>query len=428
MAAQATEYREVKAEEILKQIENGEDVNLTNCRIIGELNSSEIKLKKVANPYINSHRDKIISPIKLNEKSSVVESKITIKDSIFENDLYFTNVIFNGSVDFSKTTFNSFTDFSITYYNSPVDFSYANFNNSVLFNDADFNNSADFSNAYFNNSAYFYDINFNNSTNFYGTNFYGPAHFFGTNFYGPVHFYDTNFYSSAEFPYANFYSIASFRGTNFYSSADFYLTYFYLSAIFEETNFYDSVGFKAPDTPENIILDGKNSELFIKYYKNEARYADADTIYYNYRAYAQERKSLTSFSKWTDILSCITCGYGLKPLRTLYISALAVLFFSIIYDTGRPCISMTKSENNKKIVKFYLQGPGIYRLSNITGEQIMISGWDSLYFSIMTFTTVGSGEWYPKDNYRKWVTLEGLFGWIMLGIFMATLSNVIIRS
>jgi hypothetical protein len=46
LIAQATEYKEVKAEDIQRQIENGKDVNLKKCRVVGELNFSEIKLKK----------------------------------------------------------------------------------------------------------------------------------------------------------------------------------------------------------------------------------------------------------------------------------------------------------------------------------------------------------------------------------------------
>ena len=51
MVSLAAEYsREVQASDILKQIENGEDVNLTGRRITGELNLSEIELETVPNP------------------------------------------------------------------------------------------------------------------------------------------------------------------------------------------------------------------------------------------------------------------------------------------------------------------------------------------------------------------------------------------
>lgn len=54
-AAHATEFRktdtEVKAEEILKHIERGDDIVIDNCSIVGEFNVSKINLKTVPNPF-----------------------------------------------------------------------------------------------------------------------------------------------------------------------------------------------------------------------------------------------------------------------------------------------------------------------------------------------------------------------------------------
>jgi len=52
---QAKELREVSASEILKQIENGEDIFLENVRITGKLDLSKIDLKTV--PNARSARD-----------------------------------------------------------------------------------------------------------------------------------------------------------------------------------------------------------------------------------------------------------------------------------------------------------------------------------------------------------------------------------
>jgi hypothetical protein len=426
ISTKISNYTEIKAEEISKQIENGEDISLYNCIIIGDLDVSNIKLKTVQNPFLNL-KNTTLRLSEIDEKSSIIESNITIRNSFFLDKVYFSNSVFNGSVDFSKTTFNNDTEFSITIFNKPVYLSDADFNSSADFYYTSFNGTADFSRANFYSSVAFFGTNFNSSVEFLYTNFNDSTYLTGVSFYNSTSFQGANFHSSAHFGYTNFYGPVDFYETNFYSSADFTDANFYHYAYFRETNFYDPVGFKGPNTPENIMVDRKTIELFRKSYENEARYSDADAIYYNYRVYAQRSKSLTSFSKWTDILIQDICGYGLRPLRTLYFSTLIILLFSVIYG-GPPCISLSKSENNKTVVKFCWKYPGIYRLSNLTGEQIMISGLDTLYFSIMTFTTVGSGEWYPKDNYRKWVTLEGLLGWVMLGIFMATLSNVMIRS
>lgn len=56
-----------------------------------------------------------------------------------------------------------------------------------------------------------------------------------------------------------------------------------------------------------------------------------------------------------------------------------------------------------------------------------VSFFDAFYFSVVTFTTVGYGDWYPKDRYRKFVMIEGLLGWLILALFLVTLANVLIR-
>ena len=56
-----------------------------------------------------------------------------------------------------------------------------------------------------------------------------------------------------------------------------------------------------------------------------------------------------------------------------------------------------------------------------------VSFCDAFYFSVVTFTTVGYGDWYPKDRYRKFVMIEGLVGWLTLALFLVTLANVMIR-
>lgn len=52
--AQATEYKEVNTEvnasSITEHVENSDDIYLDNCSIVGELNTSKIKLETVPNP------------------------------------------------------------------------------------------------------------------------------------------------------------------------------------------------------------------------------------------------------------------------------------------------------------------------------------------------------------------------------------------
>ena len=70
-----------------------------------------------------------------------------------------------------------------------------------------------------------------------------------------------------------------------------------------------------------------------------------------------------------------------------------------------------------------------YRLSDAAEKKSKVSSLEPILISIRGFTTLGSADWYPKnDLFRILVAVEGLLGWIMLGIFMATLTNLLMRS
>jgi hypothetical protein len=466
-AVQATEYREVnttvKAVEILKHIKNCEEVNLTDCRISGDLNINEIKLKTVPNS------DKIESFYTKNcyfcyehpEKLSVIESNIKIRNSIFENNVSFSNVSFKEPVDFSYTEFNDSADFSETIFKNSTNFYGTTFEDTVDFSDTIFKNSTKFSwttfedtvdfsrtkiygDAYFM-SSFFHDAAdfenmrfegitgflasifdghtsfqrtvFNDSVLFQELSFLGTVNFADTTFNGDTNFNQPQFYSSVDFSniifnnrsffyMTRFENTTNFQSTIFKNSADFSGTIFKNSADFKRTKFGAGISFIGPEPPENIITDGDSCETFMKYYESKTRYEDSDTIYYNYRKASQETKDLKSLSKWSDVLSWISCGYGVRPFRIIYLGGFVVILCAF----------------------FYWRGPGIYKSTCVTEKKSIVSFWDALYFSTSTFTTLGSVDWYPRDNFRKLVTLEGLLGWIALGIFMATLTNILIRS
>jgi uncharacterized protein YjbI with pentapeptide repeats len=555
-ATNATEYREINTEvnatDVLKHIENGEDINLTKCRIVGELNLSDIKLEIVPNPYfevrkayeikmLHDYMGKSIyvyTGIEPNEKLKVIESNITIKDSIFKNHLNFSNTLFKNSVSFENTSFSD-VNFMRANFNNNTIFQEAKFNGVTIFRCTTFRDSADFSNAIFGNNATFMCANFAINTNFQNVQFGNYAnfqfayfvdptnsirgHFLGSpnfknvhfgnyaNFdgacfrnYGPlfynisfgnfvslrfvhfdhspifenahfgdfVNFYSTNFekpgsldddtlsfvqglgFKNAQFgDYVYFTDVyfgrriffvgtefghhITFDGANFGQYANFRAAQFGNSADFSSANFANTISFEGPDTSENIITNFEACGIFMKYYKSQARYEDADNIYYNYREFSQERKSIVSLSKWMDILSFITCGYGVRPLNAFKFGIIIVFLFSFIYvnpislhknrsEKLSFCLSWNVSldKSNKLIpFKLTLKNPGILHSDKIQEASLL----DLFYYSICRFTFMNYENWYPIDNFRIFAIIEGILGWVTLGIFMATLTALMIR-
>jgi hypothetical protein len=481
VGAQAIEYREVKADEIVTHIENGEDVNYTKCRIVGELNISKMKLETA--PILHSNDFEIhtytdfdngcikqhfvLSELKRN--ASVIKSNITITNSIFENDLdfsnalfknpvffyevnfnksanfsrvnfnyaYFNEVNFNDSADFSRVNFkdaefygvnfNKSADFSWSSFEYPVFFSLSNFNDVSYFNGVNFNYFAYFFKANFNKSANFSYANFNKFTDFSWANFNNSVDFSSSSFNDIIYFSDANFNKFADFSGANFNNYTYFYITKFNDATDFSRVNFNKFADFSGANFNNSADFSAPDTSATIITnDVTTCEMFRSYYKSKYRLMDADIVYFNYRNEYRSEKNWYDISKWWDYVYWVTCGYGIKPLYILNCAVFLIIIFAYIYRPHKT-VSVVKSKNKAVSVKVYWKESGIYRLSDAAEKKSILSFWDALYFSIHTFTRLGSTDLCERDDFRKWVTLEGLLGWIILALFLSMFTGYIIK-
>lgn len=481
-------YREVKSKDILKQIENGQDVNLTDCRIVGELNLSTIKLKTIPNPRYQEISQEIYgeygwvgrndnesfvffpSPPEIRKELKVVESNITICNCILEDDLDFSFSAFKKPISFALVSFNSNATFRGSYFNNSAHFGEVTYNDSdedyffrkVIFNDtADFafttfEDTVEFPHAIFNCSANFWDTTFNNNSDF----FFAAINYAS---FGNVTFNDTARFSLAQLKNVFFdcttfkstanFRLATFRFSNFrnacFKDACFENSFFEDSMFFDDTsfkdtaNFYnayfnDTANFAAPKIAKNIISDGVNSQLFIKYYRGLGQYDDADVIYYNYRKYTQERKEWSDFSKWTDYINLITCGYGVRPFNAFLFGTIIIFLFSFIYmnpislhksRSKRLPLSFSRnvfldnSSNKMTPIKLFLNDPGIVNSDKNKKASLL----DLFYFSICRFTFMSYENWYPRDSFRIFAVMEGIIGWVTLGIFMATLTAVMIR-
>lgn len=94
--------------------------------------------------------------------------------------------------------------------------------------------------------------------------------------------------------------------------------------------------------------------------------------------------------------------YGESPLRVFIWSVILVLIFGLLYwclsaimDTSHP----TKS----------------------------VSLLESLHFSIVTFTTLGYGDYYPKQSFQLIADLEAFLGMFIMAFFVVTVSRKIMR-
>jgi hypothetical protein len=92
-----------------------------------------------------------------------------------------------------------------------------------------------------------------------------------------------------------------------------------------------------------------------------------------------------------SLLFRIVFGYGEKPLNVILTSLVAMLFYAWIYNW----LGVLPEKGFRT----------------------------ALYFSIVTFTTLGYGDLAPKPAYRLWAGSEALVGIVLSGLFLFTLAR-----
>ncbi len=95
-------------------------------------------------------------------------------------------------------------------------------------------------------------------------------------------------------------------------------------------------------------------------------------------------------------------GYGERPIRALFTAGAVILGFSIIYFLSEPSELLAGS-----------WGEAWFRL------------WQSFHFSLMSFTTLGYGEWIRHpDNWARYLGgLESFFGLMITAVFLVTFTR-----
>lgn len=59
------------------------------------------------------------------------------------------------------------------------------------------------------------------------------------------------------------------------------------------------------------------------------------------------------------------------------------------------------------------------------GSPVVHEFWSSVYYSVVTFTTLGYGDFYPQGIGRVLAGMQALTGYIMLGLLASTAASVI---
>ena len=460
----AEETRRVNASEILVNISRGEPVEVTNRVIIGDLDVSEIRDNLTEIEIEGKERRIVESPIKI--RHSIIQGDVNFNPIYFNNTVKFINVTFNGRASFIYAVFNKQPDFQESTFKEEADFWHATFNKgafferakikSASFNNASFNKSAffdfttfdgltTFRNAIFVEEAKFYASNFNDLTTFRNATFNNLAFFQLATFNGVVIFKNATFNgyanfiratfnkAEADFEFAKFMQTVNFYHTEFNSEAHFQnarfndTTYFSLAkfkdrAYFTDASFNDTVDFSEADIfltmkinwsqlEGKLVYNGYFYQVLIRNFETLGQSEDANDAYYKYKV--EKRKHMPIFGLRRPlefIFLDLSCGYGVKPLRPIEWAGIIIGLFSIFYwriEDKENKKSKSDSSLKDRILKF-------------------------VFLSVSIFTTLGYwNKWKPAKNhetkFRIGAIIEALLGWIIMTLFVISLTMTWIR-
>jgi len=149
-----------------------------------------------------------------------------------------------------------------------------------------------------------------------------------------------------------------------------------------------------------IGFDSSAYLSLVKNYKDMGLDA-ADDCYYQYRYLSQGSKSW-GLSKILDMLACISCGYGVRPLNPIYCS-----LFLIALCTG-----------------ILWRGNALRRPSHMDKRTELF---DALYYVLAVFFTIPLPDLKAQGNFRYVAVFERALSWTLFALLIATLGKVMIK-
>ncbi len=201
--------------------------------------------------------------------------------------------------------------------------------------------------------------------------------------------------------------------------ADLYLTKFDNSNLWEaeldEIVIDEIHGDKEKDIEPKLRDYDSASQIYRNlknYFRNEGIYERSGHYYYREKVVEKKTYRHKNMGKYLgSLLLESLCGYGEKPGRIIFSSLAWIFFNSFVY-----------------FVLGIEKGVVEIGLSLQTGVfQNAMNFLNCLYFSFVTFTTLGYGDLHPVGITKTFAAIEAFTGAFMLALFVLTMGRKMMR-
>ena len=374
----------IKAHVFLEALQSdAASVTFTNCTIEGVVDLLFLELERDEN-------DRILLDKKLSCIGCTFKNVVNFRTVIFQKEVDFRRTLFEAELDFDEAILEGSCAFREAIFQRRADFHSAIFHKSASFWRARFHNVADFHGVQFSENAVFHEVNFLNEVNFRHALVQGTLDCTGTWFPETTAFNNATFLGTTNFRAAQFSGVAAFRDIQYIPDTLFHAVKAKLS--------------RKQHRPTEFYLDSRHvDEVANPFFKRYV--ADQQFI----RAFNQANPILASLWRWSS-------DYG----RSLTLWAFWSLFFAFLFTLAYMPLPAWMPTWLQNWTPHFHQTTGAY-----SGEPLTF--WNCFYFSVVTFTTLGFGD-VVADNAtaRLFVTLEVIFGYLMLGGLISIFSNKLV--
>jgi uncharacterized protein YjbI with pentapeptide repeats len=402
---------EIEADEILNSIAEKCDVIIEYAIIRGELN-----VEKIRDLLDKNDDSKAIVSGKLIIQNSEIQGEVDFSNITFIDDIIFDYSIFRNATRFMSTNFNCDASFRTTIFDSETHFSSANFNDHIDFISSTFNYDVNFDEVTFSHDAMFGGSTFGSEDSTTEANFSLAV------FNGYAIFSSASFNGSANFNHAVFSGYTHFAGSSFNKSAIFLWTAMKHPANFQGVQFREgklrsliwnhivypvlkTITFGKARLHRLQITDfsefntatvmDSSSNPYLK------RYIDDEQWIRSWR----ERRRKFWFFLW-EITSHCGRSFALWAMWSAFFALLFAFIFYFGFGEDHFRFNIQKMLDDGKHPDF----------------------WSYLYYSVVTFTTLGFGDIVPITNIaRIAVGAEVILGYIMLGGLISIFANKLAR-
>lgn len=376
------EKQNVSSSSLLQALADGQQIDLKQCTVTGSLDVG-----------------RLLDP----------QEKFETRGLLTQAFEGYTKISFSQRIVFERCIFEESLIFAGPW--TEPDSVKVEFAKDVMFNSSTFKAQARFRGSVFNGVASFDGCDFGGVLTLRNAEVFGEAKFRTATFNGYTLFNDSNFQSSARFTNSHFVKGANFAGARFGGHTDFGGVYSSSRAV---PNYSDvKFGLRTSGEDESFWRFVKQSATEAGYYQM------AGECFYNERCaglwqkfYGRGFEDLSGARKLLRLMASVRLlpeivfgkllfGYGEKPVRVLLASALIILVCAFIFGDTQALID---------------------RGGELTGGYSFLNG---LYFSMITFTTLGYGDLFPNPQgiYRIIAMIEALSGASLMALFVVCLSK-----